>query len=873
MPLSIHDKITLMKLTIKKTAPYWIPLVFLILLHLYYILFNHSSMIFYGDSFEQELMFYMGGWERFHSLNFSLWDWTLGYGANYLSRTFYFVTNPFFWISLALPKNWIPGAMLYFNILKLYLLWIFSYFWLNSIHKHRRAAWLIASMITFSGWTMMFYHYNFFIDAFLLYPLILYFVEHYFKTKQRVGLILSIAYLGFVNFYFLYMFIPFLVLYFLMRLYVLFESSLKDYFKQIFHFLMYIGLALGLVSFILIPNFYIILQAPRLTQITFQDLLTTPTFREVYRYVSTLFTPVMERFDPSYYISTQIDAGIGWGGGTSLYFGYLSLLLFPLALVHPERKIRDSLRLFSFILLFFASFKGFYRLLQGTLDVRWFYMFTLLEAYALMVTLPYLQRFGELKKKLTIIVVLNLSVIVMLIYLNYRYAFNASEVQRNELYTMVLYSLSILLIYYFMVSRRNLKWNIVIAIVLIECTVSFYLPLIHNPPIQDIVLEQYLEPLADDAAVKYIASIDSGFYRILKDNQIYLNQNEPFVQNYKGTSFYASVYNFNLDSYYDRFNETYSIPSTLGREYSYLLTSVKYFITDTHAHTAPYGFELVKELSGVEIYQNQYFIPLGWIQTKSLNLDTFHTLSYLDQDRLLLDYAITNDSSNHNYQFRNTYLSFASNVHIDRYFLDYGQALSNTMVILENKDIAPITVRSSVNGSFTRDDTYSQYFYSVKYFDDQSIVNAIEIYAPNAPESKIGYSIYLDTNLDWIHEWYSEKSPLSLQNIKETNSTLEASIQCLTDQSILVTSIPFDEGWSIKVDNIKTTPINVNDGFIGIQLNKGYHQISFSYWPPYLNLGLLISLISLLTFLYLGKIKLLNRGDKSNHVCKEYSEV
>lgn len=56
-----------------------------------------------------------------------------------------------------------------------------------------------------------------FLDAFLLYPLILGFAEVYLKENKILPLVLGIGALGIINYYFLYMFVPFLCLYALIR--------------------------------------------------------------------------------------------------------------------------------------------------------------------------------------------------------------------------------------------------------------------------------------------------------------------------------------------------------------------------------------------------------------------------------------------------------------------------------------------------------------------------------------------------------------------------------------------------------------------------------------------------------------------------------
>ena len=174
-----------MKQIFKKYFPILLILFVLFLTHLKTLVTNDGIMIFFGDSYEQQLQFYLGGWERLRNLDFSLWDWSLGYGANYFSHVFYFATSPFFLITLFFSKTIIPYLFIYLNMLKLFLVFYFTYLWLGKLSNDKIARTIGAFVLTFSGWVIFFYHYNHFLDAFLLYPLILYGVEEYLQDSKN----------------------------------------------------------------------------------------------------------------------------------------------------------------------------------------------------------------------------------------------------------------------------------------------------------------------------------------------------------------------------------------------------------------------------------------------------------------------------------------------------------------------------------------------------------------------------------------------------------------------------------------------------------------------------------------------------------------
>jgi uncharacterized membrane protein YfhO len=74
---------------------------------------------------------------------------------------------------------------------------------------------------------------------------------------------------------------------------------------------------------------------------------------------------------------------------------------------------------------------------------------------------------------------------------------------------------------------------------------------------------------------------------------------------------------------------------------------------------------------------------------------------------------------------------------------------------------------------------------------------------------------------------------------------------------MLFFSIPFDKGWSAKVDGKKEPLFMINIGFTGLLLDKGEHNIELSFLPPFYYTGAYISLISVFLFILILAIKFL----------------
>lgn len=852
-----------MKLTLKRYYPFLLIIVVLLLTHLHTFITNEGMMVFFGDSYEQQLQYYLGGWERLHNLDFSLWDWSLGFGASYFSHVFYFATSPFFLITLFFDKAIIPNLFIYLNMLKLFLIFLFSYLWLSKLTKDKLSITIGSIVLTFSGWVVFFYHYNHFLDAFLLYPFILFGIEEYLQENRVSKYTIALALLGIINYYFLYMFVLFIFLYTIFRYLVINKNfELKHLIKSFLTVFLFSLIGVGLSSFILIPSVINILGAPRIQSLETSSLFSLISALDIYRYISSIFSPVVQRFDPTSYISIASDPGIGWSGGVSLY----SSIIFPFAFMQifylKNKRERFLLLAFYSFLLVLACFTFTYRILQGSFDVRWFYMFTLLNVY---IITRYFSCFDTSKKiekhvikSIVSIIILN-SLIFVYSYLSQLYS--SPKFLRFSLLFLslnILFNLSIL----FFVKHANFK-KYILFVVVVESLFTFQLPIWLDPPIENEKLIVFTKPSFDQSAFDYLNDIDQGFYRVISDNYTYTSQNDPFARYYKGTSFYESIYNFEQEEFLNRFKSTWSMPVNFGRTNTNFITSVKYYISEEDNHLPPYGFDYLTTINNSKIYENRYYIELGFTLEDTLSTEKFTELTYIDQDRLFLNYVICEDSTNTNFKYLDELVSFAQWVYLDRYYLEIDTNKNDTLIYIENIDIPAFSVNYIKNGEFYKKEKFWQYQYFTIFLNKNASFNAIEIFKENIYNSPNGYNIYVADDLDFYDSWYSELNTFYDVEVDKDHITGRINVD---NKNTLATSIPYDKGWSVYVDGKKIDYKKVNLGFIGFEIDKGEHIIEFKFFPRGLKIGLIISILSLIIFIasfFIKKIKLVHLLRKS----------
>ena len=82
----------------------------------------------------------------------------------------------------------------------------------------------------------------------------------------------------------------------------------------------------------------------------------------------------------------------------------------------------------------------------------------------------------------------------------------------------------------------------------------------------------------------------------------------------------------------------------------------------------------------------------------------------------------------------------------------------------------------------------------------------------------------------------------------------------------MFTSVPYEEGWTVRVDGSIIEPEIIGEAFIGVCVSEGEHTIEMSYSPKGMKTGAICSLMS--SILLLTAILWEQRGDRSYQMRK-----
>ena len=115
------------------------------------------------------------------------------------------------------------------------------------------------------------------------------------------------------------------------------------------------------------------------------------------------------------------------------------------------------------------------------------------------------------------------------------------------------------------------------------------------------------------------------------------------------------------------------------------------------------------------------------------------------------------------------------------------------------------------------------------------------------------YSIDIPTLTNAL-EQFKKANDITIDSY--SNSTVKAHVNVPnSEQSFATFTIPYHSGWSVTVDGQNQEVQKSLGFFMGVSLTEGEHEIIWSYSPPGLNTGIVLSMTSLIVLIYLWKKK------------------
>ncbi len=837
---------------------------------IYFILCNHHLFMFLGDTLDQNLKFYIQGWDRIHSGTLPFWDWSNFLGNNYFaSQTYYLIGSPFYWLTMLLPsRDLILPFFLTLTWLKSVLCILFTYGWLMKVTNHKTGSAAGALAFTFSAFILFNWRHYHMLDAVIFYPLGLFFAEKFLQEDKTLGLSLTIGAIGIIDYYFLYLFIPFLFLYTLIRFFVVTDSiTIKKTLIKAGKFLTVFLAGLLLCMVTLIPTFLLLQNNPRSSELIFG--FNTIGKSNLFRFLTSFINPVNDwRENVNYFISTSVDEGISWGGGMCNYTFLLTPFLFLPLFWIKDKKIKISMILFYGCYFIFAMFPMFYVLFNQNYETRWMINLVLINVLLIGIMI---QHRKEVPNKVYIFSAMGLlSFILICFFITYKFNLCPEEWGWRILSRNVFCEVFLSIAYCFAFISSSKRFSVLLSVILcFEVGFSVFNLLKNDGWYLDLMTEEQLQEYAvtDSEVIDFIKSQDDSFYRIDLGSLQFVSINDAYNYGYHSFNNYHSVYNYEMIDYVNlRFipvgknifypqRGKWQLTNLLGSKYwfTHAGEEVNYNTNNTldYVDYPPYGYHYLTTIQDTDIYINDYVLPFGYAVDKTLSSQVFSSQKMLQQDYLLNDYVILEKSDQQTYEYPGN-LKLIKPAELSVQSIDVSQYEGGYLYI-QFGDRIDVNIRSpysfkAADGTVLKEGVRQ---YEVSYFGVEIPQGA----ATFEFELKVPYEIYYD-DLNWYDQWYEKTVDESFQNVTWTESSISGTID-LNEKKWVVTSVPYSTGWTLKIDGVIRDYEKVNLGFVGFILEEGEHRVELSYIPPGLISGGLISIctfVLLLLFHYRKKI-------------------
>lgn len=609
-----------------------------------------------GQFVENYLTIYTNSHDLLLQGQMPMWSWNFFLGGNFLgAQNVYSIYNPFFLITMLFSTSNL--SFLYFPLLflKTCLAAGALYLYMKETKWFSLHTTTIASLLfIFNGWYLTNLNEFITIDLLVFVPLVLYGAEKMLASGKKRYFVATFTLLLISHFTFLLLFLPFLFIYILIRIYVMHHSQKDNLYKDIKNFILSIFIIIGVNMVFILP----LVMASNTVQIELQNGVTLSSVLALA--VQGLFPPLHENYK-------GVANFINHSHYLSLYQSVLVVLLAPqfVKLISKGARRLTILSYIGLLLIVFltqsmqlVNVTSLATLNMNVLSILLILFNSLLVAYVLNDThkldLKLLKKTKYGYKFLLLLVLVFIFV--------YEYSFNnqgftnfTTEAVFSQLiaitpYLMIFLLMNLLISLYCFIldeivkEEHQLRGKVIFVILMLECLFTAYMYFETNSQKSNAVVEyvQDNDYIVNEtyAVADYIQTIDPEFYRII--NSYETQYNEPIYRGYNGFSIGNKAL-LGDDEFSWMLNENVTNGLSISAT-DYMITtalSAKYYFTPDYEASLP-GYEYYDCIEGITIYKNNYFVPVA----SSMNtyvLDTdFEKLSREQKQYVFLNCMILN---------------------------------------------------------------------------------------------------------------------------------------------------------------------------------------------------------------------------------------
>lgn len=821
--------------------------------------------------------------------HFAFWSFNIGIGTSTLSLSS-FIFDPFNIFLFLVPIKYLSFSFGYLAVIKNVTAGLIFFIYLRKIKVNYKACLLGSLMWSFNGYLILWgQHYNF-ATMIVLFTFIILGAEIWYQEGKGIVFCLSIALMALNYPYFMFSSSIYTYFYCMVRYIVDNKIRVKAILKYNFRFFAMYFLGIGMAAFIFIPVCMLILKNPRINQ----GVPSIPTIYDIRYYVDLagrLFSNNISQYGVAtnwqYYELPMLSSSI---------LAIFMALRLPAYLKSKGKKVY-TLCIATLVVSLVLPIFGYCFNLLAVNNGRWTFGLDFMIVLGASLALSYEYESAKIKTDifssfvLIGIIVFQFAIIILNIRLNGLNYFY--EIQK------IIFILIILLLFYNFIIRlnqvNNIKFNrlayfTLVIILAIELTYNNNATINHRTflkPNEALNIQYYNE---DYKIINSLKNNDKEFFRIDKSYNTF-GYNDALFQDYMGIKAFNSLNNYSYLEYL-KTTKLYENSNFIGifkdRFLVRSLLGVKYFLNKEGNLVNDASLKLIKVQDGVEVYENLFALPMSFAYENKIDKELFNRLSREEKDEIVFNGFTTDDKTINSYGLATSDDLGSSKIYKE---IDLKKTIFKTIDMdmnkTDDKNISiftrgndpqlilrlPNKTESSLRVSFDMEATINipgkvywraenEEFSEAKslpmlykkgsgYYDfyldekgvqevriDLDVSNVKSVVKNLSVENKVNSAnmSILKPKIEYLRD--------NKLDIKEFNNNKVKGNISLQKPEMLFLSIPFDKGWKAKVDGKSVNILNINNGFIGIELSEGTHLVELDYTQEGLYIGIFVSVVS-----------------------------
>ena len=744
-----------------------------------------------------------------------LYSWDIGMGVNFAALYSYYLASPLNWLIVLCPKKFIIEFMTYMIVVKIGLSGLaFSWYLRRHFKTVDFGIAFFGIFYALSGY-MAAYSWNImWLDCILLFPLIMLGLEKLVQEKKCILYCITLGLSILSNYYISIMICIFMVFYFLALLILEGRKPWKEVLINGVHFAVYSLLAGGLAAVVLLPEIY----AMKMT--ASGDINFPQTFSSYF----SIFDMIARHLP-------AVETEIGLDHWPNIYCGVAILIFFLLYLGCRKIRQKDKIVMCSLLLFFYASFSinvlnfiwhGFHY--PNSLPCRqsFIYIFLILtagyHAYIYLHDIPWKH-------------------VVTAFFATVIFVIMAQKLITDDAFHFSIFYVAIifLAVYTGLISlyqrgiNRNVLVLLALGVVALEAAV--------NTTVTSVTTTSRTSYVKDNkASIDLTESLlpNPDFYRVEKVTR--KTKNDGAWMNFPSVSLFSSTANADLSKFFKKIgceSSTNAYSITGSTPLVDALFAVKYALYSEETGENEVS-SLVSVQDDMQLWKNNYALSLGFMMPYdvennwqleltnpaevqndlSVVLGASPVLSEVPSEVKGKSFTFTPDTDG-------DYYVFVSNKKVEKVAALMGEKTKNFDNVSRGYLLELGYLKSGEEVTLRNDD------------NDQDLIASAYRFLPEGLES-----VYQVLNKN------------SLKLTKWTDTQIKGTVDA-DKAGLLYLSIPFDKGWSVKIDGKEAEPYKIFDTFLSVHMTAGTHEVSLEYMPEGLKAGGMITGGSILILLVL----------------------